>query len=64
MNDDIILIETTLPNIKLEFDIAKKKFCGGWQDNHYHTPSEFTREIYLEIAKKYEHVDGMKELIK
>ena len=61
-NDDIILIKTDNPSIELEFDIVKKQFCGCWQDGHHKTPYEFNREVYLEIANKYTHLDGMPKI--
>ena len=61
MSEDTALIDTTLKNIKLEFNIVKKQFTGAWVDNHFKTPYEFTREVYIEIAKKYEHTNGLKK---
>ena len=61
-NDDVVLIQTSNPDIKLEFDIRKKQFVGAWDHNHYKTPCEFKREIYLAIAEKYKHVDGMEKI--
>lgn len=58
-NDDTILIRTDNPSIELEFDIVKKQFVGAWVDGHHKTPYEFRREVYLEIAKKYVHADGI-----
>jgi uncharacterized lipoprotein YddW (UPF0748 family) len=58
-NDDIVLLYTDNPLVKLEFDITKKQFCGAWVDGHHKENREFGREVYLEIAKKYVHVDGI-----
>ena len=58
-NDEIVLLHTDNPSVKLEFDIVKKQFVGAWADGHHKECREFGRDIYLEITKKYVHADGI-----
>jgi len=57
--DDIVLLRTDNPSVELEFNIVKKQFCGAWVEGHHKENREFSREVYLEIAKKYVHADGI-----